>query len=109
MGFLKNNVLIAVLVLILFVGGGAYYVFKDDTGVNPPALSSTSLEGSVDQELLLTLLQLKSLKLDSSIFMTDVFQSLIDFSLEIPDEPTGRTNPFLPVGKDPAPANQIPQ
>jgi hypothetical protein len=42
--------------------------------------------------------QLKS-KLNDDLFQTAVFQSLVDYSLPLPDEPKGRANPFAPIGQ----------
>lgn len=50
-----------------------------------------------DQELVATLLALRSVKLDGAIFSDPGFQSLKDFSTEIVPEPIGRPNPFLPL------------
>ncbi len=42
--------------------------------------------------------QLKS-KLTNSVFSNSIFQSLIDYSQPLPDEPKGRANPFAPIGQ----------
>ena len=51
-----------------------------------------------DTELVTTLLALRAVKLDGTIFTDPSFTSLKDFSTEIVPEPIGRPNPFAPLG-----------
>lgn len=101
MGLLKNNIIIAIIALILLSAGGFYYISRTDQD-SEDLLVSESVENGVDRELLATLLELKSLKFDRALFESNVFKSLKDFSRQIPDEPAGRPNPFAPVGTDKA-------
>lgn len=98
MGLLKNNIVIAVIALILLSVGGFYYISRDDQG--DELLVSESVDNGVDRELLVTLLELKSLKFNPGLFESNTFRGLKDFSRQIPDEPYGRPNPFAPVGTD---------
>lgn len=52
------------------------------------------------REILALLADLKSVRLDDSIFSDPVFQSLQDTSVELVLEPKGRPNPFAPLGQD---------
>ena len=40
---------------------------------------------------------LNSVRIETSIFADESFQSLIDWSRPIPDEEKGRANPFAPI------------
>lgn len=50
-----------------------------------------------EQEILRLLLDMRSIRLDSSIFENPAFASLRDFGRDIVPEPVGRTNPFAPT------------
>lgn len=65
-----------------------------------PSLSSTdaSTSSPISQNLLVTLTNLRTIKLDGSIFSDPTFVSLTDFGVVIPPPPSvGRTNPFAPA------------
>lgn len=59
--------------------------------------AGSSLIGS---DLLVTLLQLKSLQLKGDLFDDEAFLHLKDFGIEIQPQPTGRQNPFNSIGSD---------
>lgn len=61
---------------------------------SPETVSNTELQNN----LLALLLEIRSIKLDDSIFLDPAFRSLDDFGQEIVQEPVGRSNPFAPVG-----------
>ena len=76
------------------------YFFKPEINVDPVTSEGTSRAGelAIDKEILTLLGDLNSLVLDGSIFNSNAFKSLQDFSLPVEDEPKGRTNPFAPIG-----------
>ena len=82
----------AVVVLAL-----AYYAW---TSSGSSALLTTS-EGTspLSQEILTTLGQLHTIRLDAAVFTDPVFTSLSDFGVTIPPQQAGRRNPFAPVGR----------
>jgi hypothetical protein len=94
----KKNILIGiVVVIVLFVG---YSVFVKKDPADDAALVSETVggdENTVGREFLTVLLQIKSLKLDESVFADDSFMSLQDFSSVIVAQPVGRKNPFSPL------------
>lgn len=100
---LKNSIIIIGIGLLLWVG---YVTFLKKDSVAAPgaalvseaALNGDSPEAQSGREILAILLNLKSLKLDASIFNSPVFQSLADFGQSIPERPRGRDNPFAPIG-----------
>ena len=66
-----------------------------------PAASSaltTDMPAGPGQDVVDTLLTLRSIKLDGAIFSESAFTSLHDFSTQIVPEPVGRPNPFAPLG-----------
>ncbi len=44
-----------------------------------------------------TLVNLKSIKIDTSFFKGKTFQDLIDFSVQLKPQEVGRSNPFAPL------------
>lgn len=91
------------------VGGGAalallivvYFMFFSGGGTSA-TLTSTGGPSPVSTDLLVTLQNLHTIKLDNSIFTNPVFVSLSDFGVTIPPENVGRRNPFLPLTGTPA-------
>ncbi len=61
----------------------------------------SSEQNQIAQNFLSLLLNIKSIKLDDSIFSDDAFNSLRDSSIVlVPDGNEGRPNPFAPFGTD---------
>lgn len=88
--------LISLAVIALLVMSGIYFFFfnkasvsltKDEFG-NPVQMQV------VGQDLLDLLSQLQSVKLDNSLFAKPAFVELTDYSIPLPDQPQGRSNPF---------------
>lgn len=96
MNFLKNKFVtggIGAAVLLALV----YYLWTSSGG---SALLTTTEENSpMSQEILTTLEQLHTIKLNAAVFSDPVFASLTDFGVTIPPQNAGRRNPFAPVGK----------
>jgi len=94
---LKNNktLLLVVLLVIVFI---AMYkmLFKSDLG----DLSPDPVSQSVGDEVLTMFNSLKQVQFDSSVFSTPSFLLLTDFSTEIPQQNTGRRNPFDTIGRN---------
>lgn len=91
----------------LFLGGGTapspgFSVTDTFTSDAPdpdgaaPSAEAASLAGSIEQELINELLNLKNITLDRSVLDSPVYASLQDFSRPIDPESVGRPNPFAP-------------
>lgn len=66
-----------------------------------PADIDTSLEaeqnsGVIGSQVMSLLTQIRSLKIDATVFQSAVYRSLQDYSVAIPTENVGRDNPFAP-------------
>jgi hypothetical protein len=96
--FHKNQTVILVIVLL----GGAFYAysafFKVDSTmvVTPDDLTAQA----VGAEVIDLQNRISSVRLKQSIFDSTLFNRLMDFSQPIPEQPTGRTNPYSPIGFD---------
>jgi len=105
---IKNILIVAVIAGLGIVG---YSFFKKEKAVDT-GLSTTgglgatagdtlATENAVGREFLSTLLNIRSIKLDESIFENKTFLSLQDFSRKLEaDTNPGRSNPFAPLGAD---------
>lgn len=66
------------------------------TGVPAASQEVASLAGSIEQDLINELLNLKNITLDRSALDSAAYASLQDFSRPIEPENVGRPNPFAP-------------
>lgn len=99
----KRSIIIAGIIIL-----GAFAslrTFQNETQAQEPLVvpDTASVDTESNQkgrEILALLAELKSVRLDESIFSDPIFQSLQDTSVELNQEPKGRPNPFAPLGKD---------
>lgn len=102
-----------IVIAVIIVIGIAYYFYSSGNktakeavstgGVN--SLSTVGVDGTtnaaagaeVGADVLTLLNKINSLRIDASIFASPSYQSLVDFSVEIPTENVGRPNPFAPL------------
>lgn len=93
-----KNVLLAITFGCLLYLGYMFFWPADDGS----ALVSTTGDGNgldVDRDLIELLSKIKQIRLDATLFESDVFNSLEDYSQIIPPEAVGRSNPFAPIGQ----------
>jgi hypothetical protein len=94
--------------LVVLVLGGAWYVLSNDAAPEADLLTSVSTasdsptQENADQQLVATLLALRSVSLVGAIFQDPAFTSLRDFGTAIIAEPQGRQNPFAPLTSTPS-------
>ncbi len=101
----KNTILIIVIVAAL--AGGVYFYYQGSATPGSDTLQTEiSPEVQASATRVLNLLnQIKSLKIDGSLFKSAEFQTLQDYSVPIPPVDVGRVNPFAPLpGNAPAPS-----
>lgn len=100
MNFLKHNFK-SILVLTIVIVGGFYiysYFFGGSTDTSPLSVTTPDVGSSeAGRDLLLLLAELKTLRLDESIFTDPQFRNLKNFRVELIPEPIGRDNPFAPI------------
>lgn len=114
---MSNTVkIILIAVVIIAIGAfGYWYSTSDSVNTSPatgalqssnPALGGASSllttdDAAISDKFLALLLNMRTLKLDQSIFSDVAFTSLKDFSTTItPETNPGRANPFAPIGVD---------
>jgi hypothetical protein len=101
----KNTIIITLLVIITFLLALPGIVRV--TGVDAQAQNATNglvASKAVDTEAGVLASKfvkqvniIRAVKIDSEIFKNKNFQSLIDWSRPIPEEASGRENPFAPL------------
>ncbi|HVV38917.1 MAG TPA: hypothetical protein VHD31_01165 [Candidatus Paceibacterota bacterium] len=95
MQFLKDNKMYVGLIILALLGVWAYFTFFGGSG--PSATVTVDETSPLSQDVLVTLSNLHTIKLDSTIFSDPVFSSLTDYGVAIPPENVGRRNPFAPL------------
>ena len=103
-------VLVAVVIIAILGFGYWYSTSNSGQPSNSPLQTSTSTTGStglssndasISDTFLSLLLNMRTIKLDQTIFSDPGFLALQDFSTTIaPDTDPGRVNPFAPIGTD---------
>jgi len=94
---LQNNKGI-IIAVILFVGAiGAYNLFIKSGDVSIAGDSNTEKVGS---DVLALNANIQTVTLNTTLFTTTLYKSLVDFSTTIPNQPVGRHNPFGPIGNE---------
>ncbi|MBU4480087.1 hypothetical protein KKG48_01415 [Patescibacteria group bacterium] len=86
-----------IILMTVFFG---FNNFVNSADSNALLVSEGRSGGAVGGDLLVLLLELKSLSLDGGIFANEAFINLKDFSTEIRPQPVGRNNPFAAIGND---------
>ena len=96
----KKGIIALVVALIILLLGYAYFSGSEpnDSAINSlDTISNVDVnsEASVKGAKILTLLsQIRSLKIDTSIFKDRSFQSLVDYTVEVPPQNVGKNNLF---------------
>lgn len=95
----KQILIIIVIVVVSFIGYKIFFVNKEPAGIALAPDSMAMAELADNQKTLTLLNNLKRVTLDEMIFSNQIFMELINFERPIMDEPIGRPNPFLPIGR----------
>lgn len=93
----RYNTLITIIILLLVVGFFTYSFFfvEPDPALSTGLVTETT---NITQEISTLLQTLESVSLSQGVFINPLFTQLTDFSLSIIPFPSGRTNPFAPLG-----------
>lgn len=92
----ENKIILIVVVLI--IAAFAWFGMTEQGPSSGLLVNESRTDSSpLEQDILRTLLDMRSIELNSALFENPAFMSLRDFGREIVPEPVGRTNPFAPV------------
>lgn len=99
---LKKIILVILILTILFIVY-ALFIKKDPTNTNLVSSGVSDIQSSAEAQVIgnqiaQALLRIEKIKLDKTIFNSDIYKSLQDRSQPINEEPIGRSNPFAPLG-----------
>ncbi|MBU6427340.1 hypothetical protein KGQ27_03875 [Patescibacteria group bacterium] len=92
----KTWIWMAIIVIVALI---AYFLFFSGA----PSSSSQSLlqtgsgSDAVGTQVLGLLNQIQALQIDASLFQSQAYRSLQDYSVAIPPQNVGRNNPFAPI------------
>lgn len=96
----RNKIL---LIGLIVVAVGGYYVFKVGSSTSAPltTVESGSAEAdTISQKLVIELNRLKGLRnVDNKLLKDPAFNSLQDYTQSVVPQPLGRSNPFAPIGQ----------
>lgn len=98
---IKGTIVVIVIAAIL-IGGWYFYENGTSSSAGSANLTASSPSGSspiVGADVLSILQSVSSIKIDTSFFSSPVYQSLVDYSIQVPPQPVGRPDPFAPVGQ----------
>ena len=114
----KTHNKILVFFTLVLVAFGVYTYFSNSLSISAAettALSSStngtvSINSSNDQisqdtAFLATLVSLNKIKIDTSLFKNNAFQTLVDNSVKSESVTPGRDNPFAPIDNNSLPAS----
>ena len=91
----KTNIILIIVALIATL---VYFFMMGGVSSNINATSlSVNANNNEGAEVLSLLNQIKSIKIDATIFDSKVYKTLQDYSVVVPPQNVGRQNPFAPV------------
>lgn len=98
----KNLIIIVVIIAIAAVAMFYFLGSKKSSDTNSLVESTTAERTQAGRHVLALLNQIQRLEIDPSIFdektaLGAVFATLQDYTVEIPELPVGRANPFAPI------------
>jgi hypothetical protein len=95
MQFLRQNKMLTFGGLVVLIVALIYFMFFSGSPEEAVVVTQDQTS-SISRDLIITLSNLSTIRLDDSIFTDPVFLSLSDFGVQIPLQNVGRRNPFAP-------------
>lgn len=93
---IKNKGIIATVTIIVLV----VFLYNSFFNSEIVSMSDESPATSIGNDLLKIYEDLKTVTLDRTLLSSEGYLLLTDFSMDIPQQATGRTNPFSVIGRD---------
>lgn len=94
-----RNIAIVLVALATIFAAYTFFLRGDDVPEDVLLSASENDAGAAGADFVALLYQLKSLHLDLTLFDDPVFKSMENFGTEIPPEPIGKPNPFIPLSE----------
>jgi hypothetical protein len=93
----KNIIIIIGIVLLALVVYFYYEGSRPTADTSFETVTANADAEAVGSRVLSLLNQIRSLKIDTTVFKDPAYMSLRDYSVAIPQEDVGRENPFAPI------------
>jgi hypothetical protein len=103
MKFSQTQKLIFALVILAISGFIIYNTFFATSPIGVGSFvdsTATTTIGSEGQDIIDMANKIKTVSIDSGLFSSPLFTSLVDFDVPSTPEPQGRPNPFANIGTD---------
>lgn len=94
MQFIKDNKIYIIGIAVALLGLWFYMTYL--SGPQSSAVITTEQASPLPPDILVTLSNLHTIKLDPAIFDDPLFKSLTDYGVTLPSQDAGRPNPFAP-------------
>jgi hypothetical protein len=98
-----NKTVIAIIIILAIAGGVYFYMNGNPVSSSTSSLLETKTNPVVQESatrILSLLKQINALQIKTEIFKSADFQTLRDYSVDIPEQDVGRSNPFAPLPGD---------
>ncbi len=89
----RQNLLLVALFILAVVGYNLWFSGEEVT-------DDGSVITQADTSLVELAAELSQVSFDPTLFNSGAYQNLKDFSIELPNQPTKRSNPFNVIGRD---------
>ncbi len=94
----KKTIIIIAAIIIISIVGYFYYMGGQTTSSSTLEVSKDTTDAQIAGQRVLGLLnQIRSLKIDTSLFKDPLYLTLIDYAVDVPPQEIGRPNPFAPI------------
>lgn len=93
---MKSNITSFIIATLIIIAGGYWYFFAQ-TGNQPPLTTTTPSGNSAQTQFQILVSQLQPISFDTTIFSDPKFTSLVDLTMPVAPESSGRPDPFAPV------------
>ncbi len=98
-----NKTVVAIIIILVIAGGVYFYMNGNPVSSSAGSLLETKTNPAVQESatrILSLLKQINALQIKTEIFKSTDFQTLRDYSVDIPEQDVGRANPFAPLPGD---------
>lgn len=88
---------VSLIILTLVIAGGVYWYFFTGSGNQPPLTVSSGSDNPIQTQFQKLGGELQQITFDVAIFSDPRFTSLVDITVPLISEPSGRLDPFAPI------------
>lgn len=93
---MKSNI-IPFIIITLVIAVGVYWYFFTGAGNQPPITSSSASGNATQTQFQALVGELQRISFNTAIFSDPRFTSLINLTVPVAPEPSGRLDPFAPI------------